>query len=132
MKKKNNGFTLMELLATIAIISIVTLIATVTYSKVRRDILRHEYNNLKALIESNGVKYTSKYGYTSFFVQELIDDGLLEPDDDDNIYDPRNDDILNCHLVQTSMDDNGNYTAKLGDEDYSYGKGCDISKVNSY
>ena len=39
--KKRNGFTLIELIATIAILTVVSLVATITYSKIRKDVLEH-------------------------------------------------------------------------------------------
>ena len=83
MKKK--GFTLIELIASIAILSVILLLVTLSYTQVRKNILNAEYNNLKEVIEQSAVKYAAKNGYYTFFVQELIDENYLEPDDEDYI-----------------------------------------------
>lgn len=129
MKKNNKGFTLIEVLATIAIIAVVTLIATITYSKVRTNILKREYKNLKTLIETAGVKYTSKTGIDTFYVLELIEQGYLEPDDaSNNIYDPRDGHPLNCHEVKVDRDTNGNYVAELKEGEHKVNDGCDPNR----
>ena len=134
MNKKNKGFTLIEVLATIAIIAVVTLIATIAYTRVRKNIISKEYKNLKSLIEIAGVKYASKTGYSDFYVEELIEEGYLEPDDNNNnIYDPRDEDHpLNCHLVHVSYDDNSNYKARLEDEEHKVNDGCDPTRKKSF
>ena len=130
MNKKNKGFTLIEVLATIAIIAVVTLIATIAYGRIRTGLLNREYNNLKSLIETAGVKYTSKTGYTAYFVRDLIEEGYLEPDDDsNNIYDPRNHESLNCHIVEVKKDKNMNYIASLGTKSFLLNDGCDENRV---
>ncbi|MBR5662292.1 MAG: prepilin-type N-terminal cleavage/methylation domain-containing protein [Bacilli bacterium] len=124
MNKKNKGFTLIEMLATVAIIAVVTLIATVTYTKVRKNIINRQYKNLKAVIEIAGVRYTSKTGEIKYYVQELIDEGYLDPDDETgNIYDPRDNHSLNCHIVSVDID-NTNYFAELGEIDFREKDGC--------
>lgn len=133
MCKKNKGFTLIEVLATIAIIAVVTLIATITYSKVRKTLIRREYNNLKSLIEIAGVKYASKTGIKAFFVRDLIEEGYLEPDDEtENIYDPRDDHSLNCHIVSVVFDEKENPVATLSKISYEVNDGCDTSKTDKY
>lgn len=130
--KKKNAFTLVELIATIAIIAVISLVATVTYNKIRKDILEHQYLNLKSLIETAAVKYSSKNGYTSFFVQDLIDEGLVEPDDDEYVYDPRDDSPLNCHIVHVSVESNGMLSAAMSDENYDEDGKCKTSSVDVY
>ena len=126
MNKKNKGFTLIEVLATIAIIAVVTLIATVTYTKVRKNLVNKQYKNLKSIIEIAGVRYTSKTGKTNYFVEELIEEGYLDPDDETgNIYDPRDDHSLNCHEVRVVIE-NTNYEATLGDVSYKGKDGCQM------
>lgn len=130
MNQNKKGFTLTELLATIAIISVITLMATITYTKVRKDIVNKEYINLKTLIQTAATKYASKYGNLTFFVQDLIDDNLIEPDDDVYIYDPRDHHPLNCHLIQIEIDKNDNYTATISKKDYKDGDICNNPEIN--
>ena len=130
--KRKNAFTLIELIATIAIIAIVSLAATITYNKIRVDILEHQYLNLKTLIETAAVKYSNQNGYFSFFVKDLIDAGLVEPDDETDVYDPRNNKSLNCHVLYVTEEDNGTLSAKLSDKDYSSDGACDASSLDQY
>lgn len=136
MNKKNRGFTLVEVIATLTIIAIITVIATVTYNRVRYNIINREYENLKALIESAAIKYTAKTGKPNYFVQELIDEGYLEPDDDSpehpEIPDPRDNHPLNCHLVEVKLDKHGNYEATLRDKSYMVDGECDPSVPTQY
>ena len=132
MKKNNKAFTLIELIATITILSVVILIATISYTKIRRSVLNNQYKNVKSLIESNAVKYSAKNGYYAFFVQELIDDGLLEPDDENNVYDPRDNSVLNCHIVMVAEDANGNLSAKLQTEDHRESGTCKYTDIDVY
>lgn len=132
MNKKNKGFTLAEVLATIAIISVITLIATITYTKVRKDILEREYKNLESLIEIAGVRYSSKTGIVGFFVQDLINEGYLDPDDDNKIRDPRDNSILNCHIVRVKIDNENNYKAELLPADNTANDGCRTSALDPY
>lgn len=136
MNKKNRGFTLVEVIATLTIIAIITVIATVTYNRVKYNIINREYENLKALIESAAIKYTAKTGKPNYFVQELIDEGYLEPDDDNpehpEIPDPRDNHPLNCHLVEVKLDKHGNYEATLRDKSYMVDGECDPSVPTQY
>lgn len=133
MNKKSRGFTLVEMLAVIAIISVITLVATITYNKVRKDVINKQFDNLEALIETAGIKYAAKTGIRGFFVEELIKEGYLEPDDDDNqIYDPRNHESLNCHIVKVKIDENDKYTASLSTTEYRNDNGCDKNKTEPY
>ena len=130
--KKRNAFTLIELIATIAILAVVSIVATITYSKIRKDVLEHQYLNLKSLIETAAIKYSSKNGYTSFFVKDLIDDGLVEPDDESDVYDPRDDKSLNCHIVTISIEKNGLLSAAMSDESYTQDGTCKVSSLDVY
>lgn len=133
MNKKNKGFTLVEVVATVAIIGIITVIATVTYTKVRRNIINREYENLKTLIEAAAVRYTAKTGKPSYYVEELIEEGYLEPDDDEEkIYDPRDDHPLNCHIVEVKMDEHGNFEATLRGKNYLQEDGCNPDIPSKY
>ena len=133
MNRKNKGFTLAEMIATIAIISVITLIATITYTKVRKDILNRQYKNLISLIEASAVRYSSKTGIYNYFVNDLIDEGYLEPDDDNNnLYDPRDHTLLNCHIINVDVDENDNLHATVGAEDFRNNDGCKTSSLDPY
>ena len=130
--KKNKGFTLAELIASIAILAVILLMVTLTYSKIHKNVLEAQYQNVKEVIEQAGVRYSSKNGYFVFFVQELIDNNYLEPDDDNNIYDPRNNKPLNCHIVQISEDKHGNLKGTMLEEDHTVNGVCKMDDLEAY
>lgn len=132
MYKSNDkkGFTLIEILASIAILAVVILLVTISYSKIRKNTLNKQYDNLRTLIEQVSIKYAAKTGSYNFFVQDLINEDYLEPDDDDKIYDPRNKTPLNCHLVTIS--DEEPISATLHEEDHTTNGLCDSSDVDGY
>ena len=139
IKTKKNGFTLLELIASIGILAVILLIATISYSTIRKRILQSQYGNLKVLIEGTGVKYASQSGYKAFFVQDLIDNGLLETDDETDVFDPRDNSSLNCHVVEIEEDEFGNFHGNLKDKDYSAPSGSaqrcqtkDFEQFNGY
>ena len=53
------GFTLIELLATIAILAVILLLVTISYSKIRKNTLNKQYQNLKTLVEQVAIKYSA-------------------------------------------------------------------------
>ena len=132
MNKNKKGFTLIELIASIGVVAVIILMATISYTQIRKNILQSQYNNLKVLIEQTGVKYASKSGYSTFFVQNLIDNGMLETDDATNVYDPRDKSILNCHILTITEDDNGNLSAKLQKEDHTENNKCKVDDIDVY
>lgn len=131
-KKYNNAFTLIEVIYTVAIIGVLAVVATITYNKIRSDVLEKQYSNLKVLIENTAKKFSSETGKYNIFVQDLIDQGLLDPDDETNIYDPRDKSVLNCNIISISVDKNGNFVANLTDKSYDTEGVCDSTKIDKY
>ncbi len=129
-KVSKKGFTLIEILASIAILAVVILLVTISYSKIRKNVLNKQYDNLKTLVEEVAIKYSAKTGAYNFFVQDLIDENYLEPDDENNIYDPRDKRSINCRLVTISDEDPINAT--LHEEDHITNGHCDSSDVEGY
>ena len=130
-KSLKKGFTLIEILASIAILAVIILMVTISYSKIRKSTLNKQYENLKTLIEQAAIKYSSKNGSFSFFVQELINENYIEPDDEDKVYDPRDKSPLNCHLV-TISDDEDIIKATLSDDDHTQNGECNYNDVEVY
>ena len=128
--KEKNAFTLIEIIASIAILAVVILLVTISYSKIRKNVLNKQYNNLKTLVEQVSVKYSAKTGSYNFFVQDLINENYLEPDDENNIYDPRDKTPINCRLVTIS--DEEPISATLHEENHMSNGKCDSSSVEGY
>ena len=88
-KKIRKGFTLVELLAAIAILGVIIGISTAVFIKIKNDSLEKEYKNVVSYLENVASKYARETGYTTVSVEDLIKEGYVMPDDETDIYDPR-------------------------------------------
>ncbi len=116
MKNISNrkGFTLTELLATIVILVVLISISAMVYINVRKRILQKDYENLVVYLETKGSEYAEDTGIIRISVKDLIDEGYIKPDDETDIYDPRDNTSMNCYLLDMKYVD-GKYEAKLGE-----------------
>lgn len=109
------GFSLIELIAVILIITIISTLSIVTFISIRNNALEQDYNNLVNYLETKATEYANKTGITSISVGDLIKEGMVQPDDEANIYDPRDNRILNCYIIKTRFED-GIYKSKLSEK----------------
>lgn len=130
MKKKNiKGFTLVELLAVIVIIAIISAIAIGSYQIIRKRINQTNYENVKSTIELAAEKYASDTESTVTNVDTLILLGYVNADDElGNIYDPRDNSTLNCYIVNIK-EENGVFIATLGDKEVDENNQCSSSSM---
>ena len=108
MKK---GFTLVEILAVIALLSIIIVLAVPSITKLREDSLETEANNQKNQIESIGVLYSYDMKYHNCYIklQTLIDAGYLKTNEANDIINPKTKESLkNDVVVITSSSNNKN------------------------
>ena len=112
VKKKRKGFTLVELLAAIAILGVIIGISTAVFIKIKNDSLQKEYENVVSYLENAAAKYARETGYTTINVSDLIDDGYAMPDDETDIYDPRTNESMNCYIIVSTFE-NSDYKSKL-------------------
>lgn len=112
MKLKKSGFTLVELIAVIAVLALVISLSSGIFINVRKIILNKEYNNLVTYLETKAVEYANKTNYMSVSVEKLIAEGFVDPDDEEAIYNPENGENMNCYIININLD-NGKYSAKL-------------------
>ena len=110
--KNRKGFTLTEVIVVIVLIAAVTLIAVPAYNNIRSRVLENQYKNTVTLIETEALKYASSKGVSITNIQELINEGIIETDDGENLLDPRDKSSLNCRLIEIEYKD-GNYSSKL-------------------
>lgn len=106
MKK---GFTLVELLAVVALLSIIIVIAVPSVTKLRQSALERERNTQIKAIESAAILYAQdNKTESSVTVNKLLEDGYMNPTiskGDNCIYDagcildPLNGDILNLKNI---------------------------------
>ena len=129
MKK---GFTLVELIATIVILSIVITLSVGALSRYTNSLRKKQHDSLINKIETAASKYAFDTSKELVFVQELIDNGYYElNDDEEKIIDPENNETLNCYVVE--MEKQGNYYVAnfLKDSKFELANGsCDTNKLN--
>lgn len=106
MKK---GFTLIELIAVIGILSIILLIVVPSYSLISNKIKETTYNAKIEEILAKGENYAEQTGMLSFSVNTLMEEGYLSADNETgSILDPRNKRKMNCDIIEVKYD-NENY-----------------------
>lgn len=110
--KKKNGFTLVEVLVVVAILAVITAIGIPVFMNVRNNVLKSQFENVKSRIETAAEDYANDTQIITVSVAKLIEDGYLKPDDQTDIYNPVDNESLNCRIVEVSVD-NGEYNAKL-------------------
>ena len=109
---KNKGFTLVELLAVIAILAIIIGICFAVYIGVQRNILNSQLKNTVSYIEVQAQNYANDTNITVVSVEDLILNGYVEPDDETDIYNPVDKTSLNCYIVRSTYED-GEFNASL-------------------
>jgi len=126
---KNKGFTLVELLLTIVILSLVLLIAIPSVTGVSNIVRERQRKNSIKSIEIAASKYAFDTGKTLIFVDELIKEGYIESDNDGNIKDPINNKRLNCYAVEMEQVSDY-YDAKFIDgKNYDENGVCNLNKL---
>ncbi len=130
--KLKSGFTLVELIAGIAVLAIITAIITAGYSGIKNSVLDRQYLNLKIKIEDAAEKYARETSIVTVSVAKLIETGFLKPDKGFVVYNPKNNESLNCNIVEVSVK-NGKYTGELSEKSISHDGNCDdyVMKINN-
>ena len=113
--KNNKAFTLTELIAVIVILSILITLSVVVFMNIRRNTLEREYTNLVSYLETKAALYAKDTNITTISVEDLIKEGYIKPDDQSDIYDPRDNTSMNCYTLKMEYKD-GEYVAKLSDD----------------
>ena len=107
--KNKKGFTLIELLCVIAILAVVTTIASASVINLSNSSKENLYCAKLELIKSAAKTYASGYVYelnnsTTYYegyksltitVNDLVKSGNLSPDKEDNVLNPMNNESLN-------------------------------------
>ncbi len=118
------GFTLVELIATIAVLAIVTTIAVSSFNLISLRIKTTAYENKVSYIETAAANYTNDTGFLSTNVDTLVKLGYITPDDEDgHVIDPRDKSEMNCNVVNVTEENNIYYGDLTGTIE------CDIDKI---
>ena len=103
MKRNNkNGFTLVELIAVIAIIGVVATIAVLSFTSISKRTKEKEYEAVVGSIKPSALEFYNATSISRFYVQTLIDYGLLSADNNGLITNPINDEEMNCYIIYIS------------------------------
>ena len=126
--KNNKGFTLVELLGVLGILAIIMLIGVPVFLNLRDNVLEGERKNVVSYIEARAADYANDTSITVVSVEDLIQEGYVEPDDETDIYNPVTNESYNCYIVTSSFN-NGVYESTMSEESV----GVDASGTcNSY
>ncbi len=111
--KKKKGFTLVELVAVVGLLAIVSTMAALSVSSISHSVKSRQKDNLLNSIQVAAEKYVNDTGIKKVYVQTLIKEGYVEADNDNQtIADPTDDaKILNCYLYDFTTSGRGSYSA---------------------
>lgn len=119
---KKNGFTLVELLASIVLLAIILTLGTCCIHIVSARILASNYESKKSLIEIKAAEYASDTGFLFTNVDNLVKNGYLSADDNNgNIINPITNKSMNCLVVQVTNENNNLYGTVTENEECDNG-----------
>ena len=109
IKKRNNGFSIPELLAVIVIMGILISIAIASYNGISKTMKEKTYNNKLNLIKTKAIEYATDYGVdaTTISVAKLISEGYLELENDTETNEKLNNPLggyLDCYQVNINRE----------------------------
>lgn len=111
--KKKSGFTLMELMAVIVLLSVLSVIGVSVYRTVDEKTKIQAYNNKVSYIETKAANFASDTGYLSTNVNYLVELGYIEADTKaGEVLSPIDKEKMNDYVV-TITKTGDNYYAKL-------------------
>ena len=98
MKK---GFTLVELIAVVSIISLLLLIGIPSYLLVSNNIKQTMYESKVKELLSKGEEYAEETNVFVFSVNTLLEEGKISADNETgNLLDPRDKRKMNCDIIE--------------------------------
>ena len=121
--KNKKGFTLIELIAVLVVLSILIASSVTVFINIRNSVLEKEKSNLITYLETKAIEYANETNVTAVSVEDLIKIGLIKPDDETDIYDPVTRESMNCYIIDLVWED-GEYKAKFGSNVGKNGTTC--------
>ncbi len=117
MKK---GFTLVEVLAIIVIITVILLMAVPAYTGIISVIHQKVYESKISEVLAKSEMYSSDSSKIVFDIKALIEKGLLEPDNEAGEFkDPRTDRDMSCDIVNVLFQEN-HYESSITESEKCY------------
>lgn len=113
--KAKKGFTLIELMAVIAIVCLIFSLSMATVFKIHKNVLQKDYDNLVTYLETQAANYANKTNITTVSVEKLIEEGYVQPDDEINVYNPIDNSSMNCYILKSTLKDR-EYIAELKED----------------
>lgn len=126
--QKKKGFTIVELLAALAILGIIMLIAVPGYKVVVEKINESTLSSKKNLAVAAAEKYSSDTGAVAISIKILIKEGRLEADNELGEYiNPVTKEDMSCNIIKVNLNINGTNNGEFTNE-----KNCssDIEELN--
>ena len=121
--KNRKGFTLIELIAVLVVLSILISASVAVFINIRNSVLEKEKSNLITYLETKAIEYANETNVTAVSVEDLIKIGLIKPDDETDIYDPVTRESMNCYIIDLVWED-GEYKATFGSNVGKNGPTC--------
>ena len=121
--KNRKGFTLIELIAVLVVLSILISASVAVFINIRNSVLEKEKSNLITYLETKAIEYANETNVTAVSVEDLIKIGLIKPDDETDIYDPVTRESMNCYIIDLVWED-GEYKATFGSNVGKNGTTC--------
>lgn len=124
------GFTLVELLAVIVVLGIISLLGMAGYNTIATAIKENEKDNLIKKIETKASKYAFDTGKTIIFVDELISEGYIDSDEESgDIIDPLTNERMNCYIIEMEKVSNYYEATLKSENNYDNDGVCDLNKL---
>ena len=114
------GFTLVEIMATIVILTVVLLIAVPIYNRVREGINENIYDSKIKEVLAKAESYATENHAFVFDVKTLIETGEISADNETGIYvDPRTGRDMRCDIINAVYKEN-RYEVSITESDVCY------------
>ncbi len=120
MKNGKKGFTLIEIMATIAILAIILIIAVPIYNGVSKNINANIYESKMKEVLAKAESYAIENHAFVFDVKSLIESGVISADNETGIFvDPRTKRDMRCDVINAVYKDN-HYEVSITESDTCY------------